>query len=89
MIGSVSFPLAREAQLVRLPGDVDGYNQFPDDRDVMLSSIMKNMNELNDQVVKSAFEGTFQGCTNYVGSLTNQGVHLLHTITWTAWSRRL
>ena len=41
----------------------------------MLSSIMKNMNESNYQV-KSAFEGTFQGCTNYVGSLTNQGVQL-------------
>jgi basic membrane protein A len=76
LIGSVSFPLARERGSYGIWVDVDGYNQFPDDRDVMLSSIMKNMNESNYQVVKSAFEGTFQGCTNYVGSLANQGVQL-------------
>jgi len=76
LIGSVSFPIAAERGGYGVWVDTDGYDQFPDARPILLTSIMKGMNESNYQVVKSAFEGKFQGCTNYVGSIANNGVQI-------------
>jgi len=76
LIGSVSFPLATERGGYGIWVDTDGYDQFPNDRAIMLTSIMKNMKNSNYTVVKQAFEGNFAGCTNYVGDLANNGVQL-------------
>jgi basic membrane protein A len=74
LIGSVSFPIAAERGGYGVWVDTDGYDQFPDAHPVLLTSIMKGLNEANYEVTKAAFEGTFQGCMNYVGSLANNGV---------------
>lgn len=76
LIGSVSFPLAAERGGYGIWVDTDGYDAFPNDRAVMLTSIMKNMGNSNYAVVQQAFEGNFQGCTNYVGDLANNGIQL-------------
>jgi basic membrane protein A and related proteins len=76
LIGSVSFPLAAERGGYGIWVDTDGYEAFPNDRAVMLTSIMKNMGNSNYAVVKAAFEGKFAGCTNYVGDLANGGIQI-------------
>ncbi len=54
--------------------DVDGYVQWPDYRDVMLTSVMKGLGQAHYDMIKAAMDGTFAGCTNYIGSLANNGV---------------
>jgi basic membrane protein A len=40
----------------------------------MLTSVMKGLGQAHYDVIKSAMGGTFAGCTNYIGSLANNGV---------------
>jgi basic membrane protein A len=76
LIGSVVWPLARERGGLGMWVDVDGTVQFPDDADVILTSIMKNMGQAHYDLIKSAMDGNFEGCSTYVGEMTNNGVQL-------------
>jgi basic membrane protein A len=74
LIGSTVFPIAEQLHKLGMWVDVDGYVQWPDYRDVMLTSIMKGLGQAHYDVIKSAMNGTFAGCTNYIGSMANNGV---------------
>lgn len=76
LIGSTVFPIAEQQQKLGMWVDVDGYVQWPDYRDVMLTSIMKGLGHAHYDVIDAAKNGNFAGCTNYVGSLDNDGVAL-------------
>lgn len=55
--------------------DSDGYLTAPDYKDIMLSSVMKQMGDAVEAVVKEDIEGNFSN-TPYVGTLANDGVLL-------------
>ena len=55
--------------------DSDGYLTAPDYKDIMLSSVMKQMGDAVETVVKEDKEGKFSN-TPYVGTLANGGVQL-------------
>ncbi|MBN1976790.1 MAG: BMP family ABC transporter substrate-binding protein [Anaerolineae bacterium] len=74
LIGSPGFDVARERGGYGIWVDTDGYYSVPGVEDVILTSVMKKMDNSNYAVVKDALEGTFKGCTNYVGDLANGGV---------------
>lgn len=76
LIGSTAFPIAEQQHKLGMWVDTDGYVQWPDYRDVMLTSIMKGLGQAHIDVIKAAMDGKFAGCTNYVGSLDNNGVSL-------------
>jgi basic membrane protein A len=74
IIGSPGFDVARERGGLGIWVDVDGYNLLTGARDVLLTSVMKNMDNSCYDVVEAALNGTFDGCGVYVGSLENGGV---------------
>jgi basic membrane protein A len=74
LIGSPGFDVARERGGYGIWVDVDGYNLLPTARDVMLTSVMKNMDNSVFDVIKAAKDGKFAGCSNYIGDLKNGGV---------------
>lgn len=76
LIGSTVFPIAQERGGLGMWVDVDGLVQFPDYSGVILTSVMKNMGQVHYDVIQSAMEGNFEGCTTYVGEMANNGVQL-------------
>ncbi len=74
LIGAPGFDVARERGGYGIWVDTDGYISLPGVQDVILTSVMKNMDQSCYAVVEAALKGTFKGCTNYVGSLENGGV---------------
>jgi basic membrane protein A len=74
MIGTPGFDVARERGGYGVWVDVDGYNLLPEARDVLLTSVMKNMDNSCYAVVKAAVEDKFKGCDVYIGDLKNDGV---------------
>ncbi len=74
LIGSPGFDVARERGGYGIWVDVDGYNLLPEARDVLLTSVMKNMDNSVFDIIQGAMEGTFDGCGVYVGDLVNSGV---------------
>jgi basic membrane protein A len=74
LIGSTVFPIAQQLHKLGMWVDVDGYVQWPDYRNVMLTSIMKGLGQAHYDVIKAAMDGKFAGCTNYIGSMANNGV---------------
>jgi len=74
LIGTPGFDVARERGGYGIWVDVDGYNLLPQARDVLLTSVMKNMDNSCYDVVKETMDGEFDGCGVYVGSLENGGV---------------
>lgn len=74
LIGSPSFALARERGGYGIWVDTDGFIRWPDDHDIMLTSIMKMMDQSQYDLIKNTMNGTFAGCTNYVGDMANGGV---------------
>jgi len=74
LIGSPGFDVARERGGYGIWVDVDGYNLLEESRDVMLTSVMKNMDNSVYDVIKAAMDGKFNGCGVYVGDLANGGV---------------
>ncbi|MGA2820894.1 MAG: BMP family ABC transporter substrate-binding protein [Anaerolineales bacterium] len=76
LIGSPSFALAREHNSYGIWVDTDGFVRWPEDQDVMLTSIMKKMDQSNYDLIKATMAGSFAGCTNYIGSLANGGVDI-------------
>jgi basic membrane protein A len=76
LIGSPGFDVARERGGYGIWVDVDGYELLPEARDVMLTSVMKNMDNSVFDVIKATIDGDFKGCDVYVGDLANAGVGL-------------
>ncbi len=74
LIGAPSFALARERGGYGIWVDTDGFVRWPDDRDVMLTSIMKMMDQSQYDLIKNTMDGKFAGCTNYIGDMANGGV---------------
>ena len=74
LIGSPGFDVARERGGYGIWVDVDGYNALTGVQDVILTSVMKNMDNSVYDVIKAAMEGSFNGCGVYVGDLANGGV---------------
>jgi basic membrane protein A len=74
LIGSPGFAVARERGGYGIWVDVDGVNLFPEASDVLLTSVMKNMDNSVYDVIESTMNGNFNGCGVYVGSLDNAGV---------------
>jgi basic membrane protein A len=76
LIGSPGFDVARERGGLGIWVDVDGYNmpQLESARDVLLTSVMKNMDNSVYDVIQAKMEGNFNGCGVYVGEMANDGV---------------
>jgi basic membrane protein A len=74
LIGSPGFDVARERGGYGIWVDVDGYNLLPEARDVLLTSVMKNMDTSVFTVIKDTMDGNFNGCDVYIGDLANGGV---------------
>jgi basic membrane protein A and related proteins len=74
LIGSPGFDVARERGGYGIWVDVDGYNLLPGARDVLLTSVMKNMDNSVFDVIEATVNGEFMGCGVYIGELANEGV---------------
>jgi len=76
LIGAPGFDVARERGGYGIWVDFDAYDLLSEARDVMLTSVMKNMTNSVFDVIETGTDGTFAGCTNYVGTMANGGVGL-------------
>lgn len=74
LIGSPGFDVARERGGYGIWVDTDGYNSLTGVQDVILTSIMKNMDNSVFDVIKAVQDDQFQGCGVYVGDMANGGV---------------
>jgi basic membrane protein A len=74
LIGAPGFDVARERGGYGVWVDVDGYNLLPEARDVLLTSVLKNMDNSCFDVIKATMDDQFDGCGVYVGDLQNGGV---------------
>ncbi len=76
LIGTPGFDVARERGGYGIWVDIDAYNLLPEARDVLLTSVMKKMDNSCYSVIEETMAGNFDGCGVYVGSLANGGVGL-------------
>jgi basic membrane protein A len=74
LIGEPGFDVARQRGGYGIWVDIDGFYLLPQHSDVMLTSVMKNMDNSVYDVIKAAMEGNFEGCGVYMGDLANAGV---------------
>jgi basic membrane protein A len=74
LIGAPGFDVARERGGYGIWVDTDGYESLPGVQDVILTSVIKVMDEAVFAIIKETMEGNFQGCGVYVGELANGGV---------------
>jgi len=56
--------------------DVDQYNTLPNEKDILITSTIKRMDNAVFGVVQSVLDGTFAGGGVYVGTLANGGVDM-------------
>ncbi len=77
LTGNGAFTAAKAAGNVTAIGvDTDQCVSVPDACSVLLSSVRKNMDNAVFDSIKSVLDGKFQGGTNYVGTLANDGVSI-------------
>jgi basic membrane protein A len=74
LIGEKGFDVARQRGGLGIFIDLDGYYFLPQHQDVMLTSVMKNMDNSVYDVIEAAMNGNFDGCGVYRGDLDNEGV---------------
>ena len=74
LIGSPGFDVARERGGYGIWVDVDGFYLLPEASDVLLTSVMKKMDNSCYAVIEDTIEDRFKGCGTYVGDLRNGGV---------------
>ena len=74
MIGALGFDVARTRGGYGIWVDMDGYNILPGARDVMLTSVMKNLDNTTYGLIKATKDGNFNGCGVYLGDVANEGV---------------
>ncbi|RME69427.1 MAG: phosphate/phosphite/phosphonate ABC transporter substrate-binding protein [Chloroflexi bacterium] len=75
-VGLGSAAAAQDRGFMMIGVDTDQYISAPEFKDVFVSSVLKNMDVAVFEAVKAMEEGTFQGGTNYMGTLENNGVGL-------------
>jgi basic membrane protein A len=76
MIGAPGFDVARERGGYGIWVDTDGYYSVSGAQDVVLTSVIKQMDMLMHDIVLAAYNDNFAGCTEYIGDLSNTGVNL-------------
>ena len=76
LIGSPGFAVARERGGYGVWVDTDGYYSVPGTEDVILTSVMKKMDNSCYAVIEDALNDRFKGCDVYIGDLKNGGVGL-------------
>ena len=76
LIGAPGFDVARERGGYGIWVDTDGFTSLSGVQDVILTSVMKNMEISTFTVIQDTMEGNFQGCGTYVGEMANEGVAL-------------
>jgi basic membrane protein A len=74
LIGAPGFDVARERGGYGVWVDTDGYVSLTGVQDVILTSVMKNMDNSVFDVIKASKEGSFKGCDVYIGDMVNKGV---------------
>lgn len=75
-IGSPGFDVARERGGYGIWVDTDGYQTLTGVQDVILTSVMKVIDQAVYTMIKNTMAGEFQGCSVYIGDLSNGGVSL-------------
>ena len=76
LTGNGAFTAAQQANVYAEGVDTDQCISVPSACPVLLTSVEKNMDVAVFNSIQSAMNGTFQGGTNYVGTLSNGGVGL-------------
>ena len=76
LTGTGAFTAVKEAGGYAIGVDVDQCVSVPDACPVLLTSVRKNMDVAVYDTIKSVQDGKFQGGTNYVGTLANNGVSI-------------
>lgn len=74
LIGVQGFDVARDRGGYGIWVDLDGYDILPGARDVMLTSVMKNLDNTTYGLIKETIDGNFNGCDVYLGDVANTGV---------------
>ncbi|MEW5957245.1 MAG: phosphate/phosphite/phosphonate ABC transporter substrate-binding protein [Chloroflexota bacterium] len=75
-VGLGSAAAAQDRGFMMVGVDTDQYVSAPEFAEIFVSSVLKNMDVAVFEAVKSMEEGAFQGGSNYLGTLENNGVGL-------------
>jgi basic membrane protein A len=76
LIGTPGFDVARERGGYGIWVDTDGYVSLTGVQDVILTSVMKKMDNSCYAVIQETMDGNFKGCGVYIGGLDNGGVDI-------------
>ena len=74
--GNGGLTAAKEAGKWGVGVDVDQYMTLPNEKDILITSCMKRLDNAVYAVVNSLVDGKFAGGTNYVATASNEGVGL-------------
>jgi len=74
--GNGALAAARERGIWGIGVDVDQYFTLPSEKGILITSIMKKLDNAVFGTIKDAMEGNFKGGGVYVGTLANGGVGL-------------
>jgi len=74
--GNGGITAAKERGVWAVGVDVDQYNTLPNEKDILITSTIKRLDNAVFGVVQSVLDGTFAGGGVYVGTLTNGGVDM-------------
>lgn len=75
-VGLGAAAAAQDRGFMMIGVDADMYETAPEFKDVFLTSVLKKIDHAVFEAVKQMEEGTFQGGTNFIGDLHNDGVGL-------------
>lgn len=74
--GNGGLTAAKERSKWGIGVDVDQYNTLPNEKDILISSVMKRLDNSVFNVVQELVDGKFKGGENYVATAKNGGVGL-------------
>lgn len=74
--GNGGITAAKERGVWAVGVDVDQYNTLPNEKDILITSTIKRLDNAVFGVVQSVLDGTFAGGGVYVGTLANGGVDM-------------
>jgi basic membrane protein A len=74
--GNGGITAAKERGVWAVGVDVDQYNTLPNEKDILITSTIKRLDNAVFGVVQSVLDGTFAGGGVYVGTLENGGVDM-------------
>ncbi len=67
---------AREQGIPAIGMDVDQFETRPEEQSILVSSNVKRVETVVQEIIKNTMEGDFQGGHNYIGTLENGGLGL-------------